>query len=380
METWVVLYIASFVIFLFISFSLFFRLDCPLWLKLAGCFLLLVGGSKFLIYQFFGGAFFAPQLPRPVLLCLEAAYGAFFILFFLLLLWDLYLCGNWLLAKAGIPVPRHLPTGIIRASLAALAIAVGIWGTWQAVKVPEPRVVHVPVASLPKALSGFSIVQLTDIHIGPILKKDWLQEVVNRTNALSPDLILMTGDYVDGYAGQMASELEPLAGLKARYGVFAVTGNHEYYWSMPEWRKALENLDITFLENDHRTLDINGATIVLAGIPDLAATKFGFSGPDLSQALANAPEAFRILLSHQPKYARDYAGKIDLVLSGHTHGGLIFFLQPLIAHFNSGFVRGMYPLSGINVYVSPGTGLWNGFSCRIGVPSEITKLILEAAP
>lgn len=380
METWVILYIASFVIFIFISFSLFFRLDWPLWLKLAASGLVLVAGSKFLIYQFFGGAFFAPQLSRPVLLCLEAAYGAFFILFFLLLLWDLYLCGNWLLAKFGLPVPKQLPTGIIRACLVALAIAIGIWGTWQAVKVPEPRTVYVQVAELPQSLNGFSIVQLTDIHIGPILRKDWLQEVVNRTNALAPDLILLTGDYVDGYAVQMRQELEPLAGLKAKYGVFGVTGNHEYYWNMPEWRKALENLDLTILENEHRTLDINGATLVLAGIPDLAATKFGFAGPDLEQALANAPEAFRILLSHQPRHARDYTGKIDLMLSGHTHGGLIFFLQPLIARFNSGFVVGKYPLSGANVYVSPGTGLWNGFSCRIGVPSEITKLILEAAP
>lgn len=371
-----ILYIASFIIFVFVSFSLFFRADCGLFIKIAGSALILIASLKYEIYQFLGGAFFAPQLPRAALLFFEAIYGALILLFFLLLIWNLYLTGNWLLAKAGIPVPTKLPNGAIKSGLVAIALVLGIYGTWQAVKVPQVRTIEVKLASLPSQLQGLSIVQLTDLHIGPLLKKDWLNEVVSRTNALKPDLILMTGDYIDGYASEIGAELEPLADLSAKYGVFAVTGNHEYYWNMPEWRQALQNFNVAVLDNGHKSLNVNGQTIVLAGIPDLSAPKFGFAAPDINKALAGAPETVRILLTHQPKLASEYAEKVDLMLSGHTHGGLMFFLQPLIARFNNGFVEGIYPLGNSNIYVSPGTGLWNGFSCRIGVPAEITRIIL----
>lgn len=371
------LYIASIIMAIFIGFNLFHHTSLPLPLKAGGIALVFLASLKYVIYQFVGGAFFAPQLPRGLLLVMEAAYGAFIILFFLLVLYDLYLFGNWLLARAGIPVPQHLPRGAIKLALTGLALALGCWGTWQAVKVPDTRKVAIRLPNLPQALQGMTIAQLTDLHIGPILKKDWLAQVVARTNALNPDLILLTGDYVDGYADEIGEELAPLADLRARYGVWAVTGNHEYYWDMPAWKRALEHLGIPMLENEHRLLQINDETIVLAGIPDLAATKFGLPGPSLEQALSGAPRAVTILMSHQPRHAANYASGADLILSGHTHGGIMFFLEPLISRFNAGFVKGLYPTGGKNVYVSPGTGLWNGFSCRIGVPAEITLLRLE---
>lgn len=348
-------------------------------MKIAGCLVLLVISLKYEIYQFLGGAFFAPQLPRSVLLVFEALYGSMILLFFLLLIFDLYLLGNWILSRTGMPVPRHLPYGLIKSCLVVLSIMLGSWGTWQAVKVPEPKTIKLELVNLPSSLDGTSIVQLTDIHIGPILKRDWLEQVVARVNSLEPDLIVMTGDYIDGYADELGPELEPLAGLKAKYGIFGVTGNHEYYWNMPAWKKEIENLGVTFLENEHRKIDINGETLVLAGIPDLAAGRFGLVEPDPAKALAGAPDAVRIMLSHQPKSMGRYANQVDLTLSGHTHGGLMFFLQPLVARFNEGFVKGLYPAEGTNIYVSPGTGLWNGFSCRIGVPAEITRFILESA-
>lgn len=380
METWMILYIASFIIFLFISFNLFFRCACPLWFKGCIIFILFLVSLKYEIYQFIGGAFFAPQLPRHALLFLEGAYGAFMLLFFLLLLWDLYLCGNWILSKAGIPIPHSLPVGWIKCGLCAFAIALGCWGLWQAVKVPAVKNQTIYIADLPDSLSGLTIAQLADLHVGPILKKDWLEKTVEKVNALNPALIVLTGDYVDGYADKIGNELAPLGLLKAKYGVWGVTGNHEYYWDMPAWRQALENLNVNMLENEHKVFKINDATLVLAGIPDLAATKFGLEAPSLEKALAGAPKAITILLSHQPRQAANYASAVDLILSGHTHGGIMFFLEPLIARFNSGYVKGLYTVEGKNLYVSPGTGLWNGISCRIGVPAEITRFILERAP
>lgn len=375
-----ILYLASFIIFIFISLNLFFRADCPLILKLAGCALVLLASLKYPVYQFVGGAFFSPHLPRPFILIYEALYGALIILFVLLVIWDIYLAGNWLLSRVGIPTPTHLPHGLIKCALVLLALGAGAWGTWQSVKVPDAREVELSLPNLPTELEGFRIVQLTDLHIGPLLKKNWLEEVVAKTNALDPDLVALTGDYIDGYVNEIARELRPLQKLRSKYGVWGVTGNHEYYWSAKEWLAELEKLQINMLENAHEILDVNGQPLVVAGIPDLAAQRFGLAAPDLQKALAGAPEAVRILLSHQPKNFPLNLEKVDVQLSGHTHGGLMFFLRPLVAKFNNGFVVGEYDLGGKKVYVSPGTGLWNGFSCRIGNPSEITLLILKNAP
>lgn len=372
-----ILYAASVVIFLFVSFNLFFRADCSMAIKIAGTAFIFFISMKYVIYQIVGGAFFSPDMPRTFILVMEALYGGLILLFFLLLLWDIYLLGNKLLIKAGIPAPAHLPTGYIRCGLAALALALGIWGTWESVKVPAVKTVEMRLPNLPQALENFSIVQLSDLHIGPLLGKEWLAEVVKRANALEPDIFALTGDYVDGRVDQLEGELAPLGELKSRYGVFAVAGNHEYYWNMPQWKKALEKLQIPLLENEHRNLNINGETLVVVGLPDLVAERFGQQTPDLERALENAPEATRLLLAHQPKNARDYASLVDIHLAGHTHGGLMFFLQPLVARFNSGFVAGKYNVEGKTLYTSSGTGLWNGFSSRVGVPSEITRIILR---
>lgn len=371
-----ILYLASAIIFIFVCLSLFYKADISLGFKIAGCALILFASLKYAIYEFLGGAFFAPTLPRVFLLFMEAIYGALLLLFFLLLLWDLYLAGNWLLNRAGIPVPKHLPVGPIKCGLVFLALCGGIWGTWQAVKVPQPRIIELKVPNLPPALVGFRVAQLSDLHIGQLLRKDWLAEVVQRVNALDPDLIALTGDYVDGRVADLEAELAPLADLHARYGVFAVTGNHEYYWNAREWSDALKKMPLTLLNNEHRALDINGQNLIIAGLPDLIAERFGHEAPDIQKALANAPEGIKILLAHQPKKAREYTNFTDIILSGHTHGGLMFFLEPLIARFNGGFVRGLYHTDGKILHVSPGTGLWNGFSSRIGVPSEITCIIL----
>ncbi len=117
--------------------------------------------------------------------------------------------------------------------------------------------------------------------------------------------------------------------------------------------------------------------MVIAGLPDPTEKRFGGPGPDFEAALKGAPDTARVLLAHQPGGAREHQG-VDMQLSGHTHGGLIFFLKSLIARFNAGFVNGEYDVDGLKLYVHPGTGLWNGFSYRLGVPSEITRFILRA--
>lgn len=372
-----ILYIASFVLFCLVSVNLFWRVQIPLWAKIAGCMLVLLASLKYEIYQWVGGAFFAPQLPRSLLIVLEAAYGAFFILAFLLILEDIYLLGNFFLCKIGFPAPTRLPRGLINAALSLLAVVCGLYGTWNATRVPPLREMTVKIANLPDDLHGFRIAQLADLHVGPILKQDWTTEVVEKTNAARPDLIVMTGDYIDGTVEEILDQLKPLAGLYAPCGVLAVTGNHEYYWNAKGWSEQIRKLGIDLLENEHRVLNVGKSQLVIGGVPDNHADRFGFDAPNAAKAFAGAPKAVRLLLAHQPKNAPDWLQEADIMLSGHTHGGIIFFLEPLIARFNGGFARGMYDIDGKKLYVSPGTGIWNGFSARVGVAPEITLIILE---
>lgn len=373
-----ILIVSSFVLFLYITVSLFlfssYRRSVK-WLSIAVLFII---SQKYVIYEHVGGAFFAPALPRPLLLLMEALYGAMIFFFFMLLLKDVLMLILRISRHVGIPGSFPFPSDGFKVGLAMLALGFGVWGTWQSVRVPDIRTVELRLPSLPKSLDGFSIVQLTDTHIGPLLKKEWLQQVVDRANSLSPDLIALTGDYIDGTVAALREEVTPFAGLRAKYGVYGVTGNHEYYWGAAEWSALMAELHVIMLHNEHRVLVVGNDRLVIAGMPDLAERQFGGEGPNIETTMKDAPDVSRILLEHQPRDASAYSHFADVQLSGHTHGGLMFFLQPLLSMFNSGFIEGQYTVNGMNLYVSPGTGLWNGFSCRIGVPSEMTHIILRS--
>ena len=201
----------------------------------------------------------------------------------------------------------------------------GLFGTWQSMRVPHVRTVEIALSKLPALLDGFSIVQLSDLHIEMLLTRDWLQRVVEKTNALSPDIVALTGDMIDGFPEPLKCDMAPLGGLRARYGVYGVTGNHEYYFEAEKWLPVFESLGISMLHNEHKTLSVpGGADLVIAGIPDPTENRFGGPGPNLQKALKGAPNAVRVLLAHR---TGRISGNIpvDLQLSGHTHGGLLFF-------------------------------------------------------
>jgi hypothetical protein len=231
---------------------------------------------------------------------------------------------------------------------------------------------------LPVSLDGFAIVQLTDIHLGSFLKGAWLRDVVAKTNDLSPDLVAVTGDMIDGSPDELKDDIAPLGNLQARYGVYGITGNHEYYFRVEQWLPVFAKLGITMLHNEHRILSVaGGSQLVIAGVPDQTAIHYGGAGPDIAKALAGAPDTIRVLMAHRPNGIAETINA-DLQLSGHTHGGNLFFLKWLISAFNGGLVNGLYEVGGMKLYVSPGTGIWSGFSCRLGVPAEITHIILRS--
>lgn len=239
--------------------------------------------------------------------------------------------------------------------------------------------VEVTLPKLPKALDGFTIVQLTDLHVGLTIDRHFVQRVVDLANRQAPDLIALTGDFVDGKVADLHEEVAPLGQLRARHGVYAVTGNHEYYSGAEAWVAQLSTLGIRYLRNERVVIgDGNGASFELAGVED-----HGASGPlqeDLAAATAGRdPSRALVLLAHQPRQVRRAARHgVDLQLSGHTHGGQIWPWHYIVKLQQGGLLAGRYEHGETQLYVSRGCGYW-GPPVRLLAPLEITRVILRAA-
>jgi uncharacterized protein len=276
-------------------------------------------------------------------------------------------------AAAALPLP-HLDVVVTSFVILGGAVLLTAVGAAQA-RCPATRRVDVAIDDLPEELEGYRIVQWSDVHVGPGIRRRFIQSLVDRTNDLGADAIAITGDFIDGDFAQLADQLTPVADLRSRDGVFYVTGNHEYYWRADEWLPQLTTLGIDFLKNEHRTIRRGNANLIMAGVTDPVGR--GAHTQDMAAAFANTPTSgVRVLLSHRPQMAEE-AGRYGthLQLSGHTHGGQ-FFPFNLVIRFFQPIVAGLHRVGKTWLYVSRGTGYW-GPPSRLGVGGEITVIELR---
>ena len=310
------------------------------------------------------------------------AMGLFSSLFVLTLLRDILLTLVTLVAVSLNQLHRLFSMTALASDSALLvpivALAMTTIGMWNARRTAAVVNVDVPIAGLPDALHGFTIAQISDIHIGPTIKGPYLHNIVEAVNRLGADMVAVTGDLVDGSVVELARHVSPLARLSSRHGTFFVTGNHEYYSGAHAWIVELRRLGLQVLLNEHVVLRHDTASLVIAGVTDISAHYFDPAHRSSPQgAIANAPDhAFiRVLLAHQPRSATDAADAgFHLQLSGHTHGGQ-FWPWNFFVRLQQPFTAGLHRLNNLWVYVSRGTGYW-GPPKRFGVPSEITHLRL----
>ncbi len=259
-----------------------------------------------------------------------------------------------------------------------LALLLSLYGFFNARRRAAVRNVDIAFAGLPAGLHGFRIAQITDVHVGPTIKRGYLDAIVDAVNGLDADLIAVTGDMVDGSVAELAWHMAPLARLKARHGVYGVTGNHEYYSGVHGWLAEFRRLGMCMLMNEHVVLEHGGARLAVAGVTDYHAGLFDpeqKSDPEAAIAGVPASAGVKLLLAHQPRsaFAAARAG-FDLQISGHTHGGQ-FAPWMFLVRLQQPFTAGLHRLDKLSVYISRGAGYW-GPPLRLGAPSEITCLRL----
>jgi len=266
------------------------------------------------------------------------------------------------------------------AAAAALTIGLGASG-WAALEGRRVRIkrIEVPLKKLPIALDGLSIVQLSDLHIGPVIGRGFVERVVAMANDLAPDIVAITGDLVDATVEELSGEVAPLARLTSRFGTFFVTGNHEYFADAPGWCQYLAQLGVRVLRNEHVAIERGGQVLHLAGIDDYESERIEVGHrPDLAKAVAGRdPSRPLVLLAHQPRAIRDAVRHgVDLQLSGHTHGGQLWPLGWL-QRMSQPIVAGLKKFNDTFLYVSCGTGS-SGPPMRLAAPAEITHITLRA--
>jgi predicted MPP superfamily phosphohydrolase len=288
-------------------------------------------------------------------------------------------------ATRALAAPRE-PADPSRRVFLSRVFAAGVGGTVAALTgfglrsaLGSVRIKEVPVRlrNLPRELDGFGLVQITDLHIGPLLHRGWVEGVVEKVRALRADAVAITGDLVDGSVEELRRHVAPLARLaEAPRGAFFVTGNHEYYSGVDEWLGYLPTLGIRPLHNERVEL---APGLDLAGIPDPTGRGLPGHAPDLPRALAGRdPGRPVVLLAHQPRQFLEAAhSNVSLTLCGHTHGGQIWPFSWVVALVQP-YVAGLHRKGESQLYVSRGTGFW-GPPMRIFAPPEITLLRLRAA-
>ena len=355
----------------------------PLPLTLFG----LLAASKFVGFQLLGVNAFNPELPvwllfawgwmeSVVWISLPVGFSAAITL--------------WMWRRIGGGCGATRPTGMFVMWMAiGVSMVLAAYGMWEGMRIPSVVEREVEFADLPQAFDGYRIAHISDIHCSSAARRAKIAGIVERVNAAKPDLVCITGDFVDGFPEQRREDIEPLEQLEAPDGVLGCTGNHEKYWRIAQWEPYFQTFSVRMLRNEWTAIERSGAVgggtptlpiggesverLVIGGMDDIAI------GAHPAKVYEGAPEGFRILLYHRPTWleAHDRIHHVRLQLSGHTHGGAMPIIDKFVARANEGHVRGLYREGNIVLHNSPGSGQWAGFPLRLFNPPEITVLILK---
>lgn len=323
---------------------------------------------------------------RPLLWIAYFWLGIMMLMVFAFLAIDVVRFFTWGINKTGLwgsseysPERRKFIAGLTSLSVSTVVLGAAGYGVGKYLSKAKVKRVLVNLSGLGNKFKGFKIVQISDLHIGQLMTKETLAEIVDKVNSLTPNIVAITGDLVDGNKSFLADDISPLKKLKSTHGVYFVTGNHEYYSGVEEWIEELNKMNVNILMNKRVKIKIDDDHFYLAGVPDKEGARFSREHtPDYQNTLGNIEDNNPlVLLAHQPiqvKQASKY--KVDLMLSGHTHGGQIWPFH-FFVYLQQPYLKGMYKVNNTNLYVNQGTGCW-GPPIRIGSENEITEIVLAS--
>ncbi len=387
--------ILSITIFITIAFAVMFFMHYYVWIRLVRdtgisgiyrnilSFVILLMGIMFPVIIFTSRAF--PNIHyRPVLWIAYFWLGIIMLLVFSFLAIDIVKILIWVMSKSGLinssgysSERRKFIAGITSFSASAVVLGAAGYGVGKYLSKAKIKRLMINLSGLGSQFKGFKIIQISDLHIGQLMTKENLAQIVEQVNGTGPDIVAITGDLVDGNTSILVDDISPLRKLKTRYGVYFVTGNHEYYSGVDEWIEELKKMNIIVLQNERVKIKIDDDYFYLAGVPDKQGARFSKEHtPDYDKTLTGTDRSKPlVLLAHQPvqvKQASKY--KVDLMLSGHTHGGQIWPFH-LLVYLQQPYLKGLYKVGKTNLYVNQGTGCW-GPPIRIGSENEITEIVL----
>lgn len=321
---------------------------------------------------------------QPLLWIAYLWMGIMMLLFFTLLFTDLIKLILYFYLKVTNPNKfaidiqrRQFISGLLTSGASAIVLMASGISVINYYSKPFVNRIQITLRGLPKIFNGFKIVQISDLHIGQLMTKSKLAEIVQQVNSLKPDLIAITGDLVNGSIKLLSNEVTPIKYLEAKKGVFFVTGNHEHYSGVENWISEIEKLGIKVLSNENTKINYGNDSFYIAGVNDHEAKRFGEKhAADFNQALSGLDKNMKvILLAHQPIAVREAAEYgVDLVLSGHTHGGQIWPFNYLV-YLQQPYIKGFYEYKKTKLFVNQGTGCW-GPPMRLGSKNEITEVTL----
>ena len=341
----------------------------------------LFASFKFFIFAWISGSpnIFAPNLPVWVQHAGTMIYCLTFVYFILLFVAEAGRLVYCLIQKSlGRKLSNIFRENANRANLILLGAAVVLTGAGWVLGAILPSVKEhtVVIDRLPKEADGIKIVVLSDIHIENTTPKQYVKDLVALVNKQKPDIICLLGDMVDGKVKDIGEKVALLKDLKATTVVYGVPGNHEYFSGYKPWMDFFKSIGVRMLVNEAEAID----GVIFAGITDKAAWRYKQKGPDIKRAVGTYGETSPVILfSHRPEHVTvAEKHKVDLQISGHTHGGIIWGMDILVGIANGGYFSGFYNVGNTRLYVSNGAGIWRGLPIRLGRNSELTVFILKA--